>query len=280
LLATEAAAMRLMNIKPGRGSFALLALLPFLLVAILYLVVSVERRAANPNDKLLPGPAQMLQSFAELATVPDKRTGGYVLWSDTLASLERLGIALGGACLIGLVLALIIGVVPLARALLLPFINVISLVPPLALLPILFIALGLGDLSKIVLIMIGITPVMIRDLVLRVAELPREQVVKAQTLGASSWQFALRIVLPQMAPRLIDAVRLALGPAWLFLISAEAIAADGGLGYRIFLVRRFFAMDVIIPYVIWITLIAFLMDRLLLLVQRRAFPWFAEARAA
>jgi NitT/TauT family transport system permease protein len=119
---------------------------------------------------------------------------------------------------------------------------------------------------------------MIRDLAMRVFELPREQLIKAQTLGASTWQIALRIVLPQMLPRLIDSVRLELGPAWLFLIAAEAIAADSGLGYRIFLVRRYLAMDVIIPYVIWITLLAFFMDLLLRALQTRAFPWFAQAR--
>jgi NitT/TauT family transport system permease protein len=113
-----------------------------------------------------------------------------------------------------------------------------------------------------------------------VKDLPREQIIKAQTLGASSWQIGLRVVLPQMMPRLIDAVRLELGPAWLFLIAAEAIAADSGLGYRIFLVRRYLAMDVIIPYVIWITLLAFLMDLALRLIQQRAFPWFAGARSA
>ena len=81
-------------------------------------------------------------------------------------------------------------------------------------------------------------------------------------------------MLPQVLPRLIDAVRLTLGAAWLFLIAAEAIAATDGLGYRIFLVRRYLAMDVILPYVLWITLLAFLTDALLRFVSRRAFPWF------
>jgi len=72
---------------------------------------------------------------------------------------------------------------------------------------------------------------------------------------------------------LIDAVRLSLGPAFLFLISAEAIAAENGLGYRIFLVRRFLAMDVILPYVAWITLLAYLMDYALAWLSRAAFPW-------
>jgi NitT/TauT family transport system permease protein len=115
---------------------------------------------------------------------------------------------------------------------------------------------------------------MTRDLAARVGELPREQVVKAETLGASSWQLALRVVLPQVLPRLIDALRLALGPAWLFLIAAEAIAAEGGLGYRIFLVRRYLAMDVILPYVAWITLLAAAMDWLLARLRRALFPWF------
>ena len=70
-------------------------------------------------------------------------------------------------------------------------------------------------------------------------------------------------------PKLITCVRLSLVPAWIFLISAEAIAATGGLGYRIFLVRRYLAMDVILPYVAWITLIAFALDRLLYLYSKR-----------
>ena len=64
-----------------------------------------------------------------------------------------------------------------------------------------------------------------------------------------------------------------MGPAWVFLISAEAIASDVGLGYRIFLVRRYLSMDIILPYVAWISLLAILTDWLLLTISRRAFPW-------
>jgi NitT/TauT family transport system permease protein len=81
------------------------------------------------------------------------------------------------------------------------------------------------------------------------------------------------VVLPQTWPRLIDALRLSLGAAWLFLIASEAIASTDGLGYRIFLVRRYLAMDVILPYVAWITLLAFTMDALLRLLRSKVFPW-------
>ena len=118
-----------------------------------------------------------------------------------------------------------------------------------------------------------VAPFMIRDVAGHIAALPREQVIKALTLGANSWGVILRVALPQAMPRLIEALRLSLGPAWVFLISAEAIAADVGLGYRIFLVRRYLAMDVIFPYVAWITLLAVLADLGLDALRRKAFPW-------
>ncbi|MEQ1671326.1 MAG: ABC transporter permease subunit, partial [Hyphomicrobium sp.] len=227
-----------------------------------------------------PGVGAMAEAVGQYALTPDQRTGLYLMWSDTAASLVRLLSALAISTAIALVAGIVIGVLPVANATLGPVVAVSSMVPPLALLPILFIIMGLGEASKIMLIVVGTSLKLIRDLVLRVQEIPREQIIKAQTLGASTWQIALRVVLPQMLPRLIDAVRLEIGPAWLFLIAAEAIAADSGLGYRIFLVRRYLSMDVIIPYVIWITLLAFLMDLALRVLQRKAFPWFAAARSA
>ncbi|MGF1560562.1 MAG: ABC transporter permease [Geminicoccaceae bacterium] len=265
--------MRLINRRPGRLSAAVLVALPFVLVLIGYLIASEARLAANPNDKLLPSPAAMAEAMNRMAFEEDRRTGDYLLWVDTGASLTRLALGVGSAALIGLVVGIAIGLIPLVGTALNPFVAVLSMIPPLAVLPILFIVFGLGELSKVVLIAVGITPFLIRDIAFRVGELPRELLIKAQTLGANTLQVMLRVVLPQIMPKLFSALRLALGPAWLFLIAAEAIAATEGLGYRIFLVRRFLAMDVILPYVAWITLLAFVMDRLLALASRRLYPW-------
>jgi NitT/TauT family transport system permease protein len=271
--------MRLMNLKPGRQARFFLAGLPFVLLAAAYFLGSSMRLAENPNDKLLPALSSMAQAVKHMAFETDVRTGTILMLSDTLASLGRLLAALAISTSAALVLGIAIGLLPGANALLAPFVGVASMVPPLALLPILFIVMGLGENSKVALIVIGTLPCIIRDLTMKVLELPREQLIKAQTLGASTWQVALRVVLPQILPRLIDSLRLQLGPAWLFLIAAEAIASDSGLGYRIFLVRRYLAMDVIIPYVIWITFLAFVMDAALRLLQRKLFPWFASVRA-
>ena len=188
-------------------------------------------------------------------------------------SLERLAWGLALSAVIGVTFGVAIGVLPYVRAVLAPFVAAVSLIPPLAVLPILFIVAGLGEAAKITLIIIGVAPIIVRDLAMRTQELPNEQIIKAQTLGASTWQLVIRVVLPQMWPRLIDALRLSLGSAWLFLIAAEAIASTEGLGYRIFLVRRYLAMDVILPYVAWITLLAFAMDWLLRRIRATAFSW-------
>ena len=264
---------RLINQRPGRGTGVMLSLLPFVLLTCVYLFYSHQRLVENPGDKLLPAPATIGSTLHRYAFEQDKRSGDRLIWTDTLASLQRLLLGLSMSALIGMVLGIALGVLPYLRVTIAPFVAAVSLIPPLAMLPILFIAVGLGELAKVTLIIIGVAPVLVRDIAMRTAELPDEQIIKAQTLGASSWQLVVRVVLPQMWPRLIDALRLSLGSAWLFLIAAEAIASTDGLGYRIFLVRRYLAMDVILPYVAWITLLAFSMDWTLRTVRARAFAW-------
>lgn len=265
--------MRWVNIHLTRGQRILLGALPIVLLLLVYLVMAAQRHADNPMDKILPLPGAMAKAMSALMFQADQLTGTFVFWVDTLASLQRLGLGLGIATITALVVGLVLGVLPPVRATFGPLVTGIAVIPPIALLPILFIALGLGETAKVALIVIGIAPVMVRDIAAFVAALPTEQIIKAQTLGANSWQIMIRVALPQAMPRLIQTVRLSLGPAWVFLISAEAIASDIGLGYRIFLVRRYLAMDVIIPYVAWIALLAILMDVTLTFVSRRAFPW-------
>jgi NitT/TauT family transport system permease protein len=271
---------RAMNIRPSRSLALVLGLLPFIFVAIFYVSASVTRHAANENDRLLPDMSQLAEGIQHIAFEADKRTGNIILWTDTAASLKRLAWGVGISASSGLLFGMLTGMFPLFRSSFAPPIAVLSLIPPMAILPILFVMCGLGEVSKVVLIALGIAPVIMRDMQGRVQDLPREQMIKAQSLGASSWQIALRVVLPQVLPRLLDALRLSLGAAWLFLISAEAIAAEDGLGYRIFLLRRYLAMDVILPYVAWITLLAWLMDRALRELHKKAFPWLRTTDAA
>src|SRR5258708_25564367 len=152
--------------------------------------------------------------------VPARRWGDDVLWTGAAASMQRLLLGLGISTLWGLGFGLTVGLLPIAGASFGTIVAVISMIPPMAVLPILFIVFGLGELSKIMLIIIGVAPCLIRDMSIEVQNLPREQMIKAQTLGASTWQAAIRVGLPQIMRRLIKSVRLLLGPAFLVLLSA------------------------------------------------------------
>lgn len=269
---------RFMNKKPSKLGRIYLGLLPFILVAIVYLFASDARLAENPNDKLLPSMSSFASAIDRMALSPSKRTGEILFIEDTLSSLERLGLGISISALLALLMAIPLGLIPYVRSGLSPFVAAFSMVPPMAVLPILFIVFGMGEMAKVALIVIGVTPLLVRDLQQRVMEIPQEQLIKAQTLGASSWTIVWRVILPQIMPRLLDGVRLTLGTAWIFLISAEAIAATEGLGYRIFLVRRYLSMDVILPYVAWITFLAFLFDFLLKKATYKMFPWYEVAK--
>ncbi|MFN7973352.1 MAG: ABC transporter permease [Acidobacteriota bacterium] len=248
--------------------------MPFAILVVLYLHGSAVRHRDNPQDRVMPTLADMGRGIVDVAFHPD-RNGDYRLWKDTAASLKRVGIGIGAAAVVGLFLGLNMGLFPAFRLVFYPFVLFFAKIPPLALLPILFIVFEIGEQSKIVLIFMGTVFVIAMDIYLRVLDIPSQQIIKGRTLGASDLEIVYKIVLPQIFPRLLDSVRLNLGGAWLFLIAAESIAATEGLGYRIFVMRRYMGMDVIIPYVLWITLIAYAMDAALRLTIGR-FRWVGK----
>lgn len=252
-----------------------LGLLPFVVLAGVYLWASHVRLEANPDDKLLPSLPRMWDAMKPILFEADARTGRYQFLADNWASLRRIAIGVLAAAIAGLFTGVNMGLSRRVKDVFGPFLTFVSLIPPLAILPILFIALGVEEFSKITLIFIGVYPLIARDVLLATEQIPVENLVKARTLGATRTGIVYRLVMPQVFPQLIDMVRLTLGAAWLFLIAAEAIASTEGLGYRIFLVRRYLAMDVILPYVAWITFLGFASDWVLRFWLRRGFRWYA-----
>ena len=192
------------------------------------------------------------------------------LWKDLKASLKRLfwGMLIGVA--ISLTLGLGMGVFTPVEKTFYSFVAALSKIPPLAILPIIFIFQGIGESAKITIIALGIAPLMTMDILLRVKDIATELITKAYTLGASTLEVTFKVVLPQVWPGFLNSVRLSFGPAWVFLIASEAIAANAGLGYRIFVVQRQLGMNVILIYVGIIMLIGLGVDWLM--------RWFIHSR--
>jgi NitT/TauT family transport system permease protein len=283
-----AAKFHLINAKPSRLTAVALSWLLFAGGIGLYLYTAAARHRENPEERVTPTIAQMVRgmSGAALNSVEDdadqpqptsviQRFSRGMLWKDTVATGRRFLISMV-LLLPAVVLGLHMGLFPHVGAFFLRFVLFFDKIIALSLLPILFIAFGIDELSKIMLIVVGVTPTIILDTFNLSRAVPGEQVVKAFTLGASDFDVAYRVVLKQIWPRVLNSIRLNLKAVMLFLFAGEMIASTDGLAYRIALLRRHMGMDVIIPYVLWVALLLFLVDFAMRLVNRKLHPWFHE----
>jgi NitT/TauT family transport system permease protein len=274
--------------KPGRFPALTLSWMLFLLGIGAYLYASRARHIENSEDRVMPTIRQMAQGMYDAALRPAEeddvqpQASGIanrflhsMLWKDTKATGRRFFVSL--ALLIpAAILGLHMGLFPYAGAFFLRFVLFFDKIVALSLLPILFIAFGIDELAKIMLIVIGVAPTIVLDTFNLTRSVPTEQTVKAFTLGASDFSVAYRVVMRQILPRVLNSVRLNLKAVMLFLFAGEMIASTDGLAYRIALLRRHMGMDVIIPYVLWVALLLFLVDLGMRLLNRKLHPWFHE----
>jgi len=275
--------------KPSSSTTVLLSWMLFIAGISSYLYVADQRHKANAEERVTPTVAQMAHGMYDAVMKPaeedetsSEEVSGFqrlrnsMLWKDTVATSRRFIISmllLLPAVLLGLHMSLF----PYVGAFFLRFILFFDKIVALSLLPILFIAFGIDELSKIMLIVIGVTPTIVLDTFNLTNGVPNEQVVKAFTLGCDDFTVAYRVVLKQVWPRVLNSIRLNLKSVMLFLFAGEMIASTDGLAYRIALLRRHMGMDVIIPYVLWVALLLFLVDLSMRLVNRWLHPWFHEA---
>lgn len=272
--------------RPRRLWTQSLSWLLFIVGIFAYTQFSIVRHKENPEDRVVPSAVQLWQGIKASALEPAEeddaldpgattfqRLAHSMLWKDTVSSSRRFFIAIAlliPAILIGLHMAIF----PFAEAFFLRFILFFDKIVALSLLPILFIVFGIDEWSKIMLMVIGVAPTLMLDTYNLAKSVPREQVVKAFTLKSSNLDVAYRVVLKQIAPQIINSIRLNLKPLALFLFAGEMIASTDGLAYRIAIMRRHMGMDIIIPYLLWVAVLLFGMDALLRTANRRLHPWF------
>jgi NitT/TauT family transport system permease protein len=281
---------QLVHAKPNQVTTIVFSWMLFVVGLGLYFYTSQKRHQDNPEDRIMPTVTQMFHGMSDASTKAAEdddstlpanaslrqRFFASMLWKDTLATSRRFIysiLLLIPAVLLGLHM----GLFPYVGVFFLRFILFFDKIVALSLLPILFIVFGIDELSKIMLIVIGVTPTIILDTFNLTKGVPSEQVVKACTLGASDFDVAYRVVMRQIMPRVLNSIRLNLKAVMLFLFAGEMIASTDGLAYRIALLRRHMGMDVIIPYVLWVALLLFLVDLAMRVANRKLHPWFQEA---
>ncbi|MEY2568293.1 MAG: NitT/TauT family transport system permease protein [Actinomycetota bacterium] len=214
----------------------------------------------------LPSPAAVARAGSELWS-------SGLLLHDLSATMTRIGIGFALVVLISVPIGVGMGTFPSLRALFEPMIGLLRYMPAPAFIPLLIIWLGLGETSKITLLLIGtvfFNTLMSAD---AAALVPRELIDASYTLGASRWTVVRKVVLPHSLPGLIDAMRVNIAATFNLVVVAELIAAQSGLGYRITRAQRFLQTDQIFFVLIVIGLIGVSIDLAFRATRNLVAPW-------
>ena len=256
--------------RPAR----LLLISASILIPVLFWLVVSFARLANPafaesfgvTETFLPPPWAVWSAGVEMA-----QSGQ--LFTDAWASIQRVLLGFGLAVLVSVPLGIIMGSLAAGRALFEPLIGLLRYLPASAFIPLLLIWLGIGEGSKVALLFIGtvfFNTLMTADAVRLV---PGDLIEVSYTLGARRTEVLRKVIVPHALPGMIDAIRVNAAAAWNFVVVAELLAAEEGLGYRIIRSQRFLQTDRIFAILVVIGLIGLTIDIALRLLRDRIGKW-------
>jgi NitT/TauT family transport system permease protein/taurine transport system permease protein len=153
-----------------------------------------------------------------------------------------------------------------------PVIELTRPLPPLAFIPLLIVWFGIGELPKVVLILIGVLPIMIVSTVAALDAVPPELEQCARTLGASRVHTLLHVQLRAAVPGIITGMRLSMGGAWTSIVAVEMIAATSGVGFLILQAGNYFLTSLVLSGIIAIGIVSLVFDAFLRGLLRLADP--------
>ena len=256
----------------SRPKGVLLSVLSVLVLLVGYSWVSHRQHQVNPDDTTIPSWGQLAEGVKKF-TQPDRK-GERWLIEDSLATGERLALGLALGIVFGFLIGMLMGCIAPVEAFLNPPISMLAKVPQTAALAVYFVFFGTGMEMFVAMISFGIIPALAVTVYLSIKDIPSEMLDKAYTLGASAFEIAIEVVFKQVLPKFIDAVRLSIGPAIVFLIAAEMVVGDVGFGYRIRLQFKLTNMNVVYPYLAILAGFGFMLDYGLRALQVKVCPWY------
>lgn len=241
---------------------AALILAPWLVLLLLWYAV---RASGLVNPALVPAPHQVGAKFLELA--------GDRLPMDIWMSTQRVFVGVVLGTLLAVPVGFVLGWYKGVRSFIDPVVNFFRALPPIALIPLVIVYFGIGEVAKTVILFYAAFFAGVIVMYEGIAQISPIYVRVARTLGASDGEIFTRVIVPLTVPHILTALRVALGVAWATLVASELIAAQQGLGSLIQNASSFFQLDIIYVGIICIGFIALAMDLLLRAVSRRLLAW-------
>jgi NitT/TauT family transport system permease protein len=238
----------------------------FVPIGLLLLLWYLLTATGMVSAVFLPSPGRVVQAF-------------FSLWSVSFFQQELLPslIRIGGAFLLSVVLALPLGVlsgqIPLVARLALPLCGFTRYLPVAALVPLCILWFGIGYAQKIAVITIGVVFQLTLLLTADSAAVPKELIEAGRTFGLSRGAVIWRIVLPCAMPSMWDDLRIAAGWAWSYLILAELVAGNRGIGYFIIQSQRYLVTDQVFAGILFVGILGLITDFLFRISGSRLFRW-------
>jgi ABC-type nitrate/sulfonate/bicarbonate transport system, permease component len=218
-------------------------------------------------NTFLASPKQVYQALIAESSA----NGRY--FKDISISLQRVLIGFGLAFVCSIPVAFLMGWYPKVRNIVEPWIQFFRTIPPIALIPLVILAMGLGESPKYTIIFIAAFLVMVVTIYQGIREVDRTLIKAAYTMGATDRDIFIDIMIPAAFPFILVGARLGMAASLTTLIAAELTGTTFGLGARIQGAQQFMDTSVVLLGIITIGVIGFILDKLLLLVEKRLTAW-------
>ncbi|MFJ7953063.1 ABC transporter permease [Lysinibacillus sp. NPDC096418] len=226
-------------------------------------ILAIWQIASLFSDPMfLPSPLLTLQGAIEIAS-----DGTLFIYMAYSFARVLAGWTLG--LLIAVPIGLLIGTNAWVRTLLEPVINFVRFIPPLAFITLFMLWFGIGEQSKIFLIVYATFFVITINTLTGVLSISNDKIRSAQSMGASKFQTLIYVVIPATVPYIFTGAKLAMGSSFMAIVGAEMVAANEGIGFMIWNARLYFKTDWIFVGLVVLGLMGFLMDRLFAYAGRK-----------
>ena len=218
----------------------------------------------------LPTPSSVWNAFVTANTDGYR---GYLLWEHLAISLQRLTIAFVLALIIAVPLGMLVAASRTLELIIDPFVNFYRPLPPLAYYTLLVIWFGIGEKSKVLLLLLAAFPPIFIATVAGVRNVRRERIDAARSLGAGRVKVLRYVVFPSILPDIFTGLRVAVGVTFTTVVAAEMVAAKTGIGWLVLDASRFLQTSYVFMGIIVMGITGIVLDAIVKAIQRRAVPW-------
>lgn len=277
-----------------------LGILGVFMLLVAYSLLSYQQQRKNPNDTTMPSIRQLIGGLKEICTPHEKvdntlaaafgvETEELTFWGkikstwlfqDFTATYGRLFKGLMWGCLFAVILGLLMGCYEWLAAILVPPLSLVAQIPATAMIAVFYVLVinvlhWNNEWVYITMIGFGVLPTLTQSIYLSARDdLHDEEINKAYTLGASNLEVIWNVVFRQILPKVIDSIRLQIGPAMVYLVAAEMLLASVGMGYQIRMQQRMLHMAVVYDYLLILGITGLLMNKVMIWLRKWLCPWY------